>query len=71
MKWNIPPLKTLKNTQQNIKTTSPEQEESNRVLFLKHARHLAVRALLTTLTSAQLVKGRNIQEQRAQLTDEQ
>ena len=63
MKWNIP-LKMLKNTQQNIKTK--EQEESNRVLFLEQARHLAVHALLTTLTSAQLkLKGRNIEERQA------
>jgi len=58
------PLKMLKNTQQNIKTK--EQEESNRVLFLEQARHLAVHALLTTLTSAQLkLKGRNIEERQA------
>jgi hypothetical protein len=71
MKWNIPPKKMLKNTQQNILMTK-EQEESNRVLFLAHARHLAVRGLLTTLPSAQL-KGRNIQERQSylQLTDEQ
>jgi len=63
MKWNIP-LEMLKNTQQNIKTK--EQEESNRVLFLEQARHLAVHALLTTLTSAQLkLKGRNIEERQA------